>query len=262
MLNRDPTREPPGARWRPRTSAGDAVQGTSGPTPGERLTGFRRLYRWLNLTLVHQGVWPLLVFVAGAPAVAVEATPWRWYAVRLAGPALATVLALLYLAQRPTAATGTADTDGLGATHDQAAHPLRTQARLLLVGLPILVAVARLVAGPVEPTARLLLFGLVDVAAFQMIHFGVVARSYGTADRARGQEVAVLLFGVSWGLRDGLLAGVESGDASIALAMASGFVLGLVVGAASRALRRWPGGWWPAAAAHWLVVYLVFGFAG
>ena len=259
MPNRDPTRERPGARRRSRTPAGDAVQGTIGPTPAERLTGFRRLYRWLNLTLVQQGVWPLLVFVAGAPAVAVEATPWRWYAVRLAGPALAAVLALLYLAQRPTTAVGMAETGGSGRS-DEAAHPLRTQARLLLLGLPILVAVARLAVGPVEPAARLLLFGLADVAAFQLIHFGVVARSYGAVDRAHGQAAAVLLFGASWGLRDGLLASVESGDASIALAVASGVILGLVVAALSRALRRWPGGWWPAAAAHWLMVYLVFGF--
>ena len=262
-MNRDPPREGPSLRRSPRSPASNATKEVSVPAPMERLTGFRRFYRWLNLTLVHQGLWPLLVLVAEAPAVAPESTPWRWYAVHLAGPVLAAILALLYLAQRPAAlspeAAGGVDAVAVGA---QATDPLREQARLFLLGLPVLVAVVRFVAGPVEPVAKLLLFGLADVAAFQLIHFGVVARAAGATDRAQAQTAAVLLFGASWALRDGLLAGVESGDASVALAATGGLVIGLAVGAMSRLLRRWPGAWWAAAGAHWLVIYLVFGFAG
>ena len=67
----------------------------------EGLSAFRRAYRWLNLTLVQHGVWPLLVVVFGAPAVPVALTPLPWYWARLAAPVLATLLALAYLAQRP-----------------------------------------------------------------------------------------------------------------------------------------------------------------
>ena len=70
----------------------------------EGLSAFRRAYRWLNLTLVQHGVWPLLVVVFGAPAVPVALTPLPWYWARLAAPVLATLLALAYLAQRPEGA--------------------------------------------------------------------------------------------------------------------------------------------------------------
>ncbi len=192
--------------------------------------------------------------------------PWAWFAARAGGPALAAALALLYLAQRPLVAgdvgvghDGAGPSGGAVLPRSVPAAMLRGQARLLLVGLPLAVAVARLVAGPVVPVAKLLVFGLADVAAFHLIHFGVVTRAYAPSARAEGQAVAVLLFGASWGLREALLAGV-GGGASIVLAGASGVLLGSVVGGGSRALRRWPGGWWPAAATHWLVVYLVFGF--
>ena len=37
---------------------------------------------------------------------------------------------------------------------------------------------------------------------------------------------------------------------------------GLAIALLSRGLRSWPGGFWSAAAGHWLVVYLILGFAG
>ena len=260
MLNQLPT----GGSAPPRRQ-GSPTPNAQRPTPIERLARFRRFSRWLNLTLVHQALWPLLVVLAAAPTAPPEALSWGWFGLRLAGPALAATLALLYLAQPPPGtASGAADPTA-GPSEPAAAKatdPIRAQARFLLIGLPIVVAAARLVAGPAEPAVKLLLFGLADVAAFQLVHFGVVARSYGATDPAAGQAAAVLFFGASWGVREALLAGVEGGDTSIALAAASGVALGLLVGGASRALRRWPGGRLPAAAAHWLVVYLVFGFVG
>src|SRR5918999_6256863 len=70
----------------------------------ERLTTFKRLYRWLNLTLVHQAVWPLLVILAEAPAASVAGTPLPWYLARLAAPAAAALLAVVYLRQPPVGA--------------------------------------------------------------------------------------------------------------------------------------------------------------
>jgi hypothetical protein len=118
----------------------------------------------------------------------------------------------------------------------------------------------RLTQGPVEPAAKLMLFGLVDVAAYHLIHFGVVVRSY--ADRANGITIATALFAISWGIHDALLTAIGSSEASAGLAFLGGLAIGLVVALLSRGLQRWPGGWLPAAATHWLLIYLIFGFAG
>jgi hypothetical protein len=98
------------------------------------------------------------------------------------------------------------------------------------------------------------------VAAYHLIHFGVVVRSY--PDRAHGLWMATLLFAVSWGIHDALLTALGPSAASPALALVGGLVIGLAIALLSRALRRWPGGALPAAATHWLLIYLIFGFAG
>ena len=69
----------------------------------------------------------------------------------------------------------------------------------------------------------------------------------------------MVLFGVSWALHDGLLVALSNDDSWL-LALGAGLFLGWVVAAVSLAIRRWPGGALTAAAAHYLVVYLVFGF--
>ena len=218
----------------------------------ERLETFKRLYRWLNLTLIQQALWPLLVLLAGAPAASVERTPAPWYLARLAAPGAAAVLALVYLRQRP----GGLSTSGGG---DQASGALAAQARFALLVLPVMVAAARVAVGPAGPALKLALYGLADVAAFHAINFGVVARSYPRAEQ--GRTAAVLLFGLSWALRETLLVGVGAAGGSLAIAFAGGLVAGVVVGAVSLGLRDRLGAL-PAAAAHWLVVYLILGFAG
>jgi hypothetical protein len=226
-----------------------------------RLAAFKRLYRWLNLTLVQQATWPLLVLLAGAPLGPVPATPLPWYLMRVAGPAVAAALALIYLAQRPgSPSAGAASDDNsvlVGAASPAASW--RGQVRLLLPGLALVVAAARLLAGPVEPVAKLILFGLAEVAAYQLIHFGVVARSF--APRESGQAAAVGLFALSSGLGRLFLAGV-AGATDLLVTFGVGCAVGLAIALMSRGLRRWPGGFWPAAAAHWLVVYLILGFVG
>jgi len=227
-----------------------AAAAASRPAPRRLLTGFNRLSRWLSLTLLHHGVWPLLVLLAGAPASAPAVVPAAWFPARLAGPALAAALAALYLRRLPLIGDGAP------------ASRWRAQARFGLLALAAVLAVARLAAGPVEPVAKLLLFGAVDVAAFHLIHFGVVARTFGGpgSEEDRGLAVAVLLFAVSWGMRDAALIAV-GGEGRPLLAFAAGFAVGLAVALLVRGLRRWPGGALPAAAAHWTLVSLVFGFA-
>lgn len=228
---------------------------------GERLVSFKRFYRWLNLTLVQQALWPLLVLTTAARGDAPEATPMPWYLARLAAPTVAAALALVYLRQAPLdrgpGRTGSdlAPTGRAGF----AAGMLGTQVRLLALGLPAMLAVARLATAPTDATLKLLLFGAAQVTAFHLIHFGVVARSYPQPDQ--GHAAGVVLFGLSWGIQAALLTGVGAGDGSMALAFAGGLTVGWVVGAGCLAAREGLGGFWPAAALHWFLVYLVAGFA-
>jgi len=235
---------------------------------GARLAAFKRLYRWLNLTLVHQATWPLVVILTAAVATEPEQTAMPWYLARLGAPVIAALVALAYLrrqlvgpqpptSQLPLSQKG----EEVGATGGSGERiALAQQARFLLIGLPVMVAVVRIAQGPVEPATKLMLFGLVDVAAYHLIHFGVVARSY--PDRDNGVTIATALFALSWGMHDALLIAIGTSEASVGLAFLSGIAIGAVVGLLVRGLHRWPGGWLPAAATHWLLIYLIFGFVG
>lgn len=221
---------------------------------GLSLTDFRRLYRWLNLTLVHQAIWPVLLLLTDAPAVGIRELPLPWYLVRVAAPTLAAGLALIYLAQSP-------HLDGPKEHRvPQAVPPLgtfRSQARLLLLGLTVALAVARVALGPPGPALRLLAFGVADVAAFHLIHFGVLLRSTASPD---GQRGAVALFALSWGIRTALLAAVGAEEASMLLGLGGGILLGATVGTASLTLGRGLGTPLAGAAFHWLLIYLILGF--
>lgn len=252
MLNRDPQREAP----RPASPVrGDVA---SNALANEGLSAFRRGYRWLNLTLVQHGIWPLLVVVWGAPAGPVPATPTPWYWVRLAAPALAAVLALAYLAQRPEGLESDAAQRGAEARSERD-RCLREQAVILVVGVTTAVALLRLFGGPFVPVLKLEAFGLAQVAAYQAINFGVVGRS---AAPGLGQSLPIVLFGLSWGLQELFGAAASSGAESLVLAFAGGGALGVVFGALSFGLRRWPGGYLAASALQFLLVYLVLGFVG
>jgi hypothetical protein len=251
MLNRDPERESPRPPRRGRW--GDAVTSS---LANEGLSAFRRAYRWLNLTMIQHGVWPLLVVVFGAPAVPIALTPLPWYWARIAAPMLATLLALAYLAQRPQGlpsdmALRTADASS------ERDRRLREQATILIVGVTVAVAILRIVQGPIVPVLKLEAFGLADAAAYQAINFGVAGRS---ASAGPGQLLPVALFGVSWGMRDLFLAAASPLAESLVLSFASGGALGLMLGAISFGLRRWPGGYLSATALQFLLVYLVLGF--
>src|SRR5918997_5469940 len=243
MLNRDPERESVG--WLQRSRA-RAMADSS--LANEGLSTFRRAYRWLNLTLVQHGVWPLLVVVFAAPAVPVALTPLPWYWARLAAPVLATLLALAYLAQRPEGLTSDIALRTVEATSERDRR-LREQATILIIGVTTAVAILRMFQGPFIPVLKLDAFGLADTAAYQAINFGVAARSisYGAAG-----ALPVALFGLSWGLRDLFLAAASPFAESLALSFAGGGALGLLFGPISFGLRRWPGGYLSATALQFL----------
>jgi len=252
MLDRDPLRESP----RPPSTVRERE--ASHLLANEGLSTFRRAYRWLNLTLVQHGIWPLVVVVWSAPAVPVPATPLPWYLVRLAGPALAALLALAYLAQRPQGLPSDAAQRGASAKTERDRR-LREQFTILVVGVTVAVGLLRLFEGPLVPVLKLEAFGLAQVAAYQAINFGVAGRM---AAPGVGMALPILLFGVSWGLQEVFLAAASPGAESLVLSFAGGGFLGLVFGAISFGLRRWPGGFLTASALQLLLVYLVLGFLG
>jgi hypothetical protein len=171
MLNRDPERESPRQLRQTRARAMADASLTN-----EGLSAFRRAYRWLNLTLVQHGVWPLVVVVLGAPALPIALTPLPWFWVRLAAPLLATLLALAYLAQRPQGLTSDMAVRTAEATSERDRR-LREQATILIVGVATAVAILRMLQGPFIPVLKLEAFGLADAAAYQAINFGVAGRS-------------------------------------------------------------------------------------
>ncbi len=253
MLNRDPERESP---RQPQSRRARAMADSS--LANEGLSAFRRAYRWLNLTLVQHGVWPLMVVVFGAAAVPVALTPLPWYWVRLAAPVLATLLALAYLAQRPEGLTSDLALRTADATSERDRR-LREQATILIIGVTTAVAILRMLQGPFVPVLKLEAFGLADTAAYQAINFGLEGRSV-SADM--GKALPIALFGLSWGLRDLFLAAASPLAESLVLSFAGGGAVGLALGAVSFGLRRWPGGYLAATALQFLIVYLVLGFLG
>ncbi len=219
----------------------------------EGLSLFRRAYRWLNLTLVQQGVWPLLIVVLGAPFTPLGLTPLPWYWGRLAGPLLAAVLALAYLAQLPSGLRNDMELRNADARGERDRR-WREQITILIIGVTVAVAILRLWQGPVVPVLKLLAFGVADVAAFQAISFGVVGRSVGAG---WGRVVPVAAFALSWGLRDLFLAAASPAPEQLVLSLVSGAIVGLAGGAISFGLRLWPGGFLAACAAQFLLVYLI-----
>ena len=234
---------------------------TATTTPGgqlilsPKLANFRRLYRWLNLTLLHQAAYPLLFLLATAPSGKPDEIPMPWYLARLGAPLAATSVALLYLRQPVPGAEKRAP---LGSIAGLSQPALALQLRFLVVGLAVMLSGARLLAAHDASAVKLTLFGLADAAAFQSIHFGVVRRSF--QDDHGGLSHAVILFAASWGLRDLMLAAAFSSSSSLTAAFFFGCVTGAIVALISRRLYRWPGGRFTPTLVQFILISLVIGF--
>jgi hypothetical protein len=242
----------------------------------DRLGAMRTWLRPLNLIVIQQGLWPLLVLLGDGPRVTEPAgLPWDWWGVRIAAPVIAAVLAWVYVRRGPQL-----DDDGSGGVHGTntrrvpavltgrspsgtedgpvGAPSVRMQAQFALIGLPIMVAVVRLVDGPVGYATKIAAFGAVDALAFQLISFGVAYRLF--PDARRGTLAAVGFFALSWAMRDLILAIVGDSLGSIFFTIVGGLLAGALVALCSLVIRRWPGGFWPAWGAQWLIISLIIGF--
>lgn len=231
----------------------------------ERFGYLRRVSRWFTLTLVQQGFWALFVLLGDGPRVTEPAAlPWDWWAFRVAGPVLATMMAAAYLWLRPIddrssfdAARGSVRSL-LRLSPGEETHPLKTQAIFALLVLPILLAVARLIQGPLDSAVKIIIFGAVEALAFQVINFGVASRSFGGG--RQGEQIAVLFFAASWAIRDLILAIVSDNLPSLPLTLIGGCVTGGLIGLMSLGARRWTGLAWPAWSLQFLIVTLIIGF--
>jgi hypothetical protein len=222
----------------------------------DRLETLRRLLRPFNLILIHQGLWALVLLLAEGPRITDPGDlPWDWWGVRAGAAALAVLLALLYMRQLPDPSDDpiTRILPGTGGAS------LRTQAAFGLLALPLMLAAARLVAEPGEYALKVILFGAVDALAYQAIAFGVAKPLFERTDWGNGAAIGA--FAVSWALRDLILGIVGDSASSVPFSLVGGAVTSLLIGLASVGLRKWPGGFWTAWAAQWLVVSLIAGFA-
>ena len=205
----------------------------------------RRITRWFNLTIVHQAVWPALVLLAGSTMQHPGASSSGEVIGMVAGPVVASGIAFAYLRKRLT---------GLPAP------PVRStvadQVRLVAIGLPVMVLAGRLLAGDPDVALKVAAVGAVNVAAYHLIHFGVVRSLFA------GPYIAPVLFGVSWAIHQIADALARDTGGSFILHAFGGFTVGVLVGAGAQVVHRWPGGRLTAPGLHWLVIYLVFGFAG
>jgi hypothetical protein len=237
---------------------------------GNRFGYLRRVYRWFTLTLVQQGFWAFFILLGDGPRVTEPAAlPWDWWGFRVAGPVLATMMACAYLWLRPADGerkassfeTARASLRSLfrmspGSTKDL--HPIKVQIMFALLALPLMVTIARLIQGPIDNAVKIIIFGAVEALAFQVINFGVAARSFGGGKQ--GEQIAVGFFAASWAIRDLILAIVSDNLPSIPLILIGGLVVGGLVGLMSLGMRRWTGLAWPAWSVQFLIVTLIIGF--
>jgi hypothetical protein len=216
--------------------------------PAPRVAGprdrLRRLTRWLNLTAVHQAAWPVLVLLAGdtmrRPA---ESSTGEVLGMAVC-PLIAALIAVGLIRGK------------LGALPAVPVHSVvADQVRLIALGLPVMVFLARFVFDDASATWKIGLVGAANVAAYHLIHFGVVRSMFPHPATITG------LFGVSWAVHQIADSLARDTGGSYALHALSGFSVGVVVAAVAQVLHRWPGGRLTAPAAHWLVIYLIFGFS-
>ena len=211
--------------------------------PG-RTVRFRALLRWLNLSVLQHATWPAIVLLTGAGYSPTAQLSWTDVAIRLIGPLAAALVAATQLR-------------GVGLwPAEPVPGVLAGQARLLILGVTAMLAVVRVLNGPTGAAVKVIAVGAADVLAFHLIVFGVIGMLF---PGRRG--LLVVLFALSWGLREVILGLVRTEATFPLYDLIGGATAGALVGLASLLLLRWPGGRWTAPAAHLLVVTLIAGFA-
>ena len=204
----------------------------------------RRITRWLSLTLIHQAIWPALLLVAGRTMDRPSASSSLEILGMISGPIAAALLAWAFMRSA-----------GANLPGDPVASIAAGQARLIALGLPLMVLLARLIRGDADATWKIAVFGAASVAAFHLIHFGVARSMFPSP------VLITMLFGISWAIHQIADALARDTGGSFVLHAISGFTAGVLVAVASQVLQRWPGGRLTAPAVHWLVIYLILGFS-
>ncbi len=204
----------------------------------------RRFTRWLNLTLLHQATWPVVVLLTGSVMQRPASSSIGDILGMVIGPLAACLLGLHYLGNRKA---------------EFPAPPVRNlladQARIIIVGLPIMLFIGRIFTVSADSAVKVMVVGLANVAAYHVIHFGVVPGIF------KARYIIALLFGLSWAIHQIADALARDTGGSYIFHAIGGFTVGVLVAVASMALHRWPGGRWTAPAAQLLVIYMMFGFA-
>ncbi len=203
----------------------------------------RRLTRWLNLTLIHQAVWPVVVLLSGSTMQRPGESSVGDILGQILGPLIATLIALQLVRPR-----------GEALPAPPVPGVVAEQARLILLGLPVMVLAGRLITGSVDDTLKVTAVGLANVAAYHAIHFGTVRVLFTQ------RWLIPLLFGLSWAIHQIADALARDTGGSFILHALGGFTAGVLVALSAMLIHRWPGGRWTAPAAHLLVIYLIFGF--
>jgi hypothetical protein len=140
------------------------------------------------------------------------------------------------------------------------AASVRTQVGFAILGLAVMLAGARIVMeSPTDYAVRVVVFGAVDAFAYQLIAFGIAFVLFDDAGWGLGAVVGT--FALSWGLRDLILNILGESQSALMMALIGGAVTGALIALASIGLRKWPGGFWVAWAAQWIVISLIAGFA-
>jgi hypothetical protein len=216
--------------------------------PWPRVAGprdlLRRVTRWLNLTLLHQAVWPAVVLTAGSVMHRPASSSAGDVLGMIAGPVIAALIAYWQIRLR---------------LEEFPAEPIRTavaeQVRFVILGLPVMVLLGRIISQDTDAVVKISVVGAVNVAAYHLIHFGVVRAFFPRP------TVITLLFGFSWAIHQVADALARDTGGSFLYHAVGGFSVGVIVAIAAQFLHRWPGGRLTAPAAHWLVIYLIFGFS-
>lgn len=205
----------------------------------------RRITRWFNLTVIHQLIWPVIVILSGSTLPGYAEASGADVLGMIVGPLAASIVAIVYLRRHVWQIPST-----------PVKSAVAEQARLVALGLPAMVLVGRLIAGDIETTLTIAVVGASSVAAYHLIHFGVVRSIFASP------MLPVLLFGASWAIHGIATALAQDSEASYLLTAIGGFTAGLLVALGTTVIHRWPGGRLTAPALHWLVVYLIISFTG
>ena len=224
--------------------------------PEQPLARFRRAFRPLNLILIHQGLWALILLATDGPRVTDPGDlPWDWWLVRTGSALLAVAITLLYLRRLPPMQFTLRNVLPPGGPAS-----IRTQVAFAILALAVMLTVARLIAeSPVEYAARVIGFGAVDAIAYHLIAFGISWTLY--KENGWGLGAVVATFAASWGLRDLILNIIGDSQTAVPMALIGGAVTGALIALVAIGLRKWPGGFWPACAAQFIVITLIAGFA-